>query len=192
MSKKTIICLWWIKDSNFKIIIEGLSLRLKIGVLKILILIAIKSSGNNESILISLKEVSLEEDVMIATLFWLSKIKIIKFDGELDLMNIDKYLIFYSDHEKYLRETYEDCWVELPTQNILNLIKSTSSNEQLTYDAIINYLMMTKGYKIDNFKLKKLFYDEEYLKGNYIGTWRELLVKYDLVEFLDVGYVEIY
>lgn len=192
MPKLTLICLWWLKDSNFKIVIEGLSLRLKIGVIKILILIAIKSSRNNENILISLKEVSLEEDAMIATLFWLSKIKIIKFDGELNLMNMDKYLIFYSDQEKYLREIYEDCWVELPTQKILNFIKRTPSNEQLTYDAISNYLMMTKGYKMDNFKLKKLFYDEEYLKGNYIGTWRELLVKYQLVEFLDVGYVGIY
>lgn len=42
MSKKTIICLWWLKDKNFKILIGTLSVKLRIGILKILIFMAIK------------------------------------------------------------------------------------------------------------------------------------------------------
>ena len=60
------------------------------------------------------------------------------------------------------------------------------------YEAISNYLMMIKGPKKNSPKLMQLIYDEEYQQGNYKGTWRELLVKYDLVEFLEVNYVGIY
>ena len=62
----------------------------------------------------------------------------------------------------------------------------------MTYEAISNYLMMIKGSKKNSSNLKQLIYDEEYQQGSYKGTWRELLIKYDLVEFLEVNYVGIY
>lgn len=192
MSKKTIICLWWLKEKNFKIIVENLSLKLKIGVLKILILMSIRLNGNENLLKIRSQDLLLDSKVIVASLYWLSSIKVVTLIDADNLFDKQEYLVKYSFQENELRKLYEDCWVELPTQKILNFIKKSPSSQKLTYEAICNYLMMVKGNKMNSLNLKRLYYDEEYMNGNYIGTWRELLIKYDLVEFLDVSYVDIY
>ncbi|WP_336950879.1 hypothetical protein [Acinetobacter sp. AS167] len=192
MSKKTIICLWWLKDKNFKILIGNLSLKLRIGILKILILMAVKLDCKESILKISSKELLLDIKVIVASLNWLSNIKMITLVGVKGEADNIQHLVKYSFQEETLRELYQDCWVELPNYKILKFIRKTNNNQSITYEAIINYLMMIKGPKKHSNHLEQLIYDEEYLKGNYKGTWRELLVKYGLVEFLEVYYVEIY
>lgn len=184
--------MWWLKEKNFRIVVENLSLKLKIGVLKILIFISIRLKGNDSLLKISSKDLFLDSNVIIASLNWLSKIKVITLIDADNLFDKKEYFVKYCFQENELRKLYEDCWVEFPTQKVLNFMKKTPSNQNLTYEAISNYLMMIKGRKMNSLNLKQLIYDEEYMKGNYIGTWRELLVKYDLVEFLDLSYVDIY
>ena len=66
MSKKTIICLWWLKDKNFKILIGTLSVKLRIGILKILIFMAIKLDCKESILKISSKELLLIDVFLIS------------------------------------------------------------------------------------------------------------------------------
>lgn len=192
MSKKTIICLWWLKEKNFRILTGTLSLKLKIGVLKILILMAIRLDSKEGVLKISSKELLLDTKVIIASLYWLSNIQMVTLvESKVDKDNIEHF-VKYSFQEESLRELYQDCWVELPNHKLLKFIRNIPNDQIMTYEAISNYLMMIKGSKKNSSNLKQLIYDEEYQQGSYKGTWRELLIKYDLVEFLEVNYVGIY
>ena len=191
-TKKIIICLWWLKEKNFRILTGTLSLKLKIGVLKILILMAVRLDSKEDVLKISSKELLLDTNVIIASLYWLSNIQMVTLvDMKVDVDNIE-HLVKFSSQEESLRELYPDCWVELPKQKVLNFIRKTPNNQNITYEAISKYLMVIKGPKKNSHNLKQLIYDEEYQKGIYEGTWRELLVIYGLVEFLEVDYVGIY
>ncbi|WP_327857416.1 hypothetical protein [Acinetobacter guillouiae] len=192
MRKMKTICLWWLKEKNFKILVGSLSLKIKIGVLKILILMAIKLKGTENILKISSKDVSLNSKIILSSLCWLSEVKIITLIDKDNLIEKSEYLVKYCFQEEELKNLYDEYWVELPIQKVLNFIKKTPSDQKIIFDAIINYLMIIKSCKNKNPKLKQIFFDEEYLKGNNKGTWRELLVRYDLIEFLEVGYVEIY
>lgn len=186
MSKKTIICLWWLKEKNFKILTGTLSLKLRIGVLKILILMAIKLDSSEDILKISVKNIFLDKKVIDQALYWLASlnmIEIVKFNDE---MNGKDYWVKYSLQEESLRYLYENCWVQLPKYKILKFIRQTPNDQNITYEAISNYLIIIKGPKEQKNHLIPLIYDEEYLNGNFKDSWRELLVKYGLVEFLDL------
>ncbi len=77
MSKKTIICLWWLKDKNFKILIGTLSVKLRIGILKILIFMAIKLDCKESILKISSKELLLDIKVIAASVHLLSNINMV-------------------------------------------------------------------------------------------------------------------
>lgn len=193
MPKSTSICLWWLKKQNFKLIIEGLDLKIKIGVIKILILISIKLNDPNEVILISTNELALDPDVISTSLYWLCKMKVIMVLNDNNLNDKEEcYVIKYTNQEAELRRLYDDCWVDLPNQKVLNFLKRTRNDQILTFEAISNYLHKIKGFKRDNVNLKNILFDEDYLRGTFKGTWREVLVKFDLVEFLEIDYVVIY
>lgn len=183
MLKTTLVCLWWLKSQHFKIIIECLNLELKIGVLKILMLMAIRLRNTESVLKISTNELFLDSDVIVASLYWLSKIKVIVLMNEADLVERKQYLIRYSQQEQELRNAYDDCWVELPNQKVLNMLKTTANNQNITYEALSNYLMLIKGVKKNTKKIKPIYFDEDFVNGCFRGTWREILVRNELIEF---------
>lgn len=183
MPKNTLICFWWLKSQNFKIIVECLSLDLKICVIKILVLMAIKLN-NTESILkISSNELYFDAKVIDASLYWLSKIKVIVIIDEDRLIEREHYWIKYSDHEQDLRDLYCDCWVVFPNKKVLKFLKETPNDQCITYEALNNYLRLLKGVKKNTGNTKTIYFDEEFLNGHFKGTWREVLVQYELIEF---------
>ncbi len=147
MSKKTIICLWWLKDKNFKILIGTLSVKLRIGILKILIFMAIKLDCKESILKISSKELLLDIKVIAASVHLLSNINMVTLvDVKGDEDNIE-HLVKYSFQEETFRALYQDCWVELPNYKFLKFIRKTNNNQLITYESIINYLMIIKGPK---------------------------------------------
>lgn len=183
MHKTTLTCFWWLRSQNFKIIVESLSVKLKIGVLKVLMLMAIKLKNSYSVLKISSNELSLDPKVIAGTLYWLSKIKVIVLINDGNLISSEEYLIKYSSQEIELRNLYDDCWVELPNRKILQILKNSPNDQILTYDALKNYLMLLKGYRENKCKAKPIYFDEELLNGHFKGTWREVLVHYELIEF---------
>ena len=183
MPKTKLICFWWLKSHNLKIIVENLSINLKIGVIKILILMAIKSNDIYNELQVSSKELSLDVKTMAMSLCWLSKNKVIVLIDE-EIFNSDGlYSVKYTDQEQELRDLYDEYWVELPNQKILEVLKRTPNDECVTFETLINYLLLIKGLKKEKVKYKLLYFDEEFIEGFCKGTWREVLVKYKLVEF---------
>lgn len=132
MSKKTIICLWWLRDKHFKILIGTLSLKLKIGVLKILILMAIRLDSKDGILKISSKELLLDSKVIVASLYWLSKINMVTLVEGDGAFNKVEHFVKYSCQEESLRELYQDCWVELPNYKVLNFIRNTPNDQSMT------------------------------------------------------------
>ncbi|MBJ9947578.1 hypothetical protein I5729_00390 [Acinetobacter bereziniae] len=191
MPRSTSICLWWLKSHNFKLIIEGLNLNVKIGVIKILTFMAIKLNDPEKIITITSCELELSSDVISSSLFWLCKVKVIMILNN-DWYEKNEYVIKYTNQEKELRNLYDDCWVVLPNIKILRFLKKTPNDQLITFEAISNYLLKTKGFKREVANLVQIIYDEDYLRGVFKGTWRELLVSFNLVEFLDIDYVNIY
>ena len=58
-----------------------------------------------------------------------------------------EHLVKYSFQEETFRALYQDCWVELPNYKFLKFIRKTNNNQLITYESIINYLMIIKGPK---------------------------------------------
>lgn len=185
MPETTLICLWWLNRQNFKIITESLSLKLKIGVLKILVLMAVKLKNTERILKISPHELSLDSEVILDSLKWLSKLNIIVIVNSVDLGERKEYLIEYIYNEQMLSVFYHDCWVELPNHKVLNFLKKTPNDKYVTYESLFNYLMLIKGLKKNTDKTKQIYFDEDFLNGHYKGTWREVLLKYKLIEFFN-------
>jgi len=191
--KSTLICLWWLKNQNFKLLFDNLSLKLKIGIIKILIYMAIKVNTTEIFLRIKSTEIHLDSKVFHASLFLLSKLNIISILNNNDDWNEkDEYIIKYSDKENGLRTVYDDCWINLPNKKILKLIKFTANDKESTFEAINKYLFMNKGLKKDAKKIKPIVYDENYFEGNIEDTWLEILIRFDLIEFLNVKHMDIY
>jgi len=163
MLKTTLVCLWWLKSERFKVIIECLNLKLKIAVLKILMLMAIRLRNTENVLKISHNELFLDSNVIADSLYWLSKIKVIELMNEEDLVKRKHYLIRYSEQE--LQNSYDDCWVELPNQKVIKLLETTANNQKITYEALSNYLMLIKGVKKNTPKIKPLYFDEDFING---------------------------
>jgi len=99
------------------------------------------------------------------------------------LIERDYYLVKYLYNDQMF-DIFNDCWAELSNQKIIKFLKGTSNNQNMTYEALINYLMLVKGIKVRTGGIKPIYFDEEILKGNFKGTWKEILIKYKLVEYL--------
>ncbi|KAF1027418.1 MAG: hypothetical protein GAK29_00663 [Acinetobacter bereziniae] len=191
MPKTTLICLWCLRKKNYNIITEGLNINLKNAVIKILIFISIEIKNSNKVLRIMPNELSMDFEIISASIEWLCKSEIIvKINKE--NFETEGYLIRYTDQEKELRLLYQDCWVELPNQKIMSFIKKTPNDQDITFEAISRYLKMIQSYEFKIQKYKQLIFDEGYVAGHFHGTWRELLVQYDLVEFLDIGYLDVF
>lgn len=191
ISKYTHVCFWWLNDQEFKIVVENLSLKLKIGVLKILILIAILKKGQLGELKISSEQLAyqtgLTTDIIIASLYWLSKLNVIMVKDEAHLTSQVAYTIHYSEHEQRLRDKYSGCWVNLKSRHVLKLVKSTLNDQEITYEAMKNYLYLIKSNKESEGGYQHLYFDEELCNGHFKGTWRELLVDEKLIEFWGAG-----
>ncbi|MCT9976770.1 hypothetical protein M2R48_00270 [Acinetobacter sp. I-MWF] len=192
MPKSTSICLWWLKSHNFKLVIGGLNLKLKIGVIKILTFMAINLNDPEKVLTIKSNELSLNPKIIADSLFWLCKVKVIIILNDNDWHEKDEYVVKYANQEKELRKLYDDCWVVLPNLKVLTFLKRTPNDQVITFEAISNYLLKIKGFKRDIVNLRHIIYDEDYLTGVFKKTWREVLVKFDLVEFLEIHYSDIY
>lgn len=97
---------------------------------------AVKLKNTERVLKISPHELSLDSEVTLDSLKWLSKLNIILIVNSVNLGERREYLIEYIYNEQMLSVFYNDCWVELPNHKILNFLKKMPNDKYITYESL--------------------------------------------------------